>query len=58
MKIEDTTAPTDIRSAFCRFCQKDRFKHEMKTMKGPSGRIIKRCTHCLAFNKPQTQKSS
>lgn len=58
MKIEDATTPTEIRSAFCCFCQKDRFKHEMRPVKGPSGRMVKRCIHCLKFTTPQSTEGA
>jgi hypothetical protein len=51
----DAPAPLALRSAFCRFCQKDRFKEEMKVVTGPSGRKVKRCIHCIQYTAPQLQ---
>ncbi len=49
--------PGALRSAFCRFCQTDRFKHEMKDVISPSGRKVKRCIHCMHFTSPQLKPS-
>ena len=55
-ELPTAVEPAQLRSAFCCFWQKDRFKHEMIRTIGPSGKPVKRCTHCQKYNAPQAQK--
>lgn len=49
-----TETPEDrVKSAYCLYCKKPRFADEMRPATGMRGQRIKRCTHCLALNKPQ-----